>query len=554
MQRKTKFSMFYLKITFIVTMFLFIAVCAYAQAPEWQWATKAGGSSADEGHGITIDAAGNTYVIGYFEETATFGSFSLTSSGSSDIFVAKMDANGIWQWATKAGGSSSDYGSEIITDATGNTFVTGSFNGTATFGNYSLTSDGGCDVFVAKIDANGIWQWATKAGGNDNNAGGGITIDAAGNTFVTGRFIGTATFGNYSLTSDGGGDVFVAKMDANGNWQWATKAGGSYYDQGSGITIDAAGNTYVTGYFDETATFGSFSLTGYGGFVIFVAKMDANGNWQWATQAGGCGLDFALQITIDDYANTYVTGYFDDTATFGSFSLTSSGSWDIFVAKMDANGNWQWATKAGGSNNDRGYGITIDAAGNTYVTGYFEETATFGSFSLTVYGGFDIFVAKMDANGNWQWAAKAGGSDFDKGYGITIDAASNTYVTGYFGETAYFGSYSLTGYGIYDIFVAKLTPPVSTDPEINPDMFNLTHYPNPIKIHTIISYSLKQNSPVTLEIYNLKGQLVEALFEGNNQAGDHTVEWDCPDMPSGVYFMKMTAGNEESIRKMILLR
>ena len=432
MQRKTKFSMFYLKITFIVTMFLFIAVCAYAQAPEWQWATKAGGSSADEGHGITIDAAGNTYVIGYFEETATFGSFSLTSSGSSDIFVAKMDANGIWQWATKAGGSSSDYGSEIITDATGNTFVTGSFNGTATFGNYSLTSDGGCDVFVAKIDANGIWQWATKAGGNDNNAGGGITIDAAGNTFVTGRFIGTATFGNYSLTSDGGGDVFVAKMDANGNWQWATKAGGS--------------------------------------------------------------------------------------------------------------------------NNDRGYGITIDAAGNTYVTGYFEETATFGSFSLTVYGGFDIFVAKMDANGNWQWAAKAGGSDFDKGYGITIDAASNTYVTGYFGETAYFGSYSLTGYGIYDIFVAKLTPPVSTDPEINPDMFNLTHYPNPIKIHTIISYSLKQNSPVTLEIYNLKGQLVEALFEGNNQAGDHTVEWDCPDMPSGVYFMKMTAGNEESIRKMILLR
>ena len=305
------------------------------------------------------------------------------------------------------------------------------------------------------MDATGNWQWATKAGGSDYDIGYGITIDDLGNTYVTGKFCGTATFGSYSLTSNGGYDIFVAKMDSIGNWQWATKAGGSSDDCGRGITIDDLGNTYVTGYFIETSTFGSYSLISNGDMDIFVAKMDSIGNWQWATKAGGSGWDYGYGITIADLGNTYVTGGFQGTSSFGSYSLTSNGGYDIFVAKMDSIGNWQWATKAGGSSWDYEYGITIDDLGNTYVTGKFQGTSTFGSYSLTSNGSYDIFVAKMDSIGNWQWATKAGGSSDDCGRGITIDDLGNTYVTGYFCGTASFGSYSLTSNGGADIFVAK---------------------------------------------------------------------------------------------------
>ncbi|MCK4979291.1 MAG: SBBP repeat-containing protein, partial [Candidatus Delongbacteria bacterium] len=176
------------------------------------------------------------------------------------------------------------------------------------------------------------WQWVTQAGGNLSYA---IAIDDNEYSYVTGFFFGNAIFGSYSLTSSGSGDIFVAKMDANGNWLWATKAGGNYYDTGNGIAIDDNGNSYIIGHFVYTATFSSYSLTSSGSADIFVAKMDAYGNWQWAGKAGGTNGDEGYAITIDEVGNSYVTGSFRETAVFGSYSLTSSGEWDIFVAKMD---------------------------------------------------------------------------------------------------------------------------------------------------------------------------------------------------------------------------
>ncbi|MCK4654640.1 MAG: SBBP repeat-containing protein [Candidatus Cloacimonetes bacterium] len=546
----------------IILGLLFIAVCAFAQAPDWQWATKAGGNSNDYGFGIAIDNAGNCYVTGGFKHTATFGSYSLTSSGLADIFVAKMDANGNWLWATKAGGTDNDRGIGITIDDDGNSYVTGYFGETATFGSYSLTSNGYIDIFVAKMDAIGNWQWATKAGGISSDRGFGTTTDNSGNIYVTGEFRETATFGSYSLISSGYVDIFVAKMDADGNWLWGTQSGGSGYDYGWGITIDQAGNNYVTGWFEYTATFGSYSLTSSGYTDIFVAKVDAIGNWQWAAQAGEISSDQGFGITTDNAGNIYVTGEFRDIATFGSYSLISSGYTDIFVAKMDSIGNWLWATKAGGSYSDYGYAITIDNAGNSYVTGVFEDTATFGSYSLTSSGWGDIFVAKMDATGNWLWATKAGGIDDDVGLGITIDDAGNIYMTGYFKDTATFGSYSLTSSGYTDIFVAKLNSSVFAENEIIPTEMGLSNYPNPFKPSTTIYFSVTQMSPfMNLEIYNIKGQKIKTFLSFPNWGlGTRSVVWDGTDennqpVSSGIYLYKLVVNNKtKAVKKMILLR
>ncbi|MCK4312529.1 MAG: SBBP repeat-containing protein, partial [Candidatus Cloacimonetes bacterium] len=388
--------------------------------------------------------------------------------------------------------------------------------------------------------------------------------------YVTGYFQETATFGSYSLTSSGEEDIFAAKMDADGNWQWAIQAGGTDDDRGFGITVDAAGNSYVTGYFRETATFGSYSLTSSGWDDVFVTKIDANGNWQWAIQAGGVIHDIGIGITIDAAGNSYVAGCFGDTATFGPYSLYSSGLSDIFLTKIDADGNWQWVTQTGGNNYFvAANGITGDDAGNTYVTGEFGGTVTFGSYSITSSGKEDIFAAKMDTDGNWQWATKAGGNFYAIGYGITIDDIGNCYVTGCFGDTVTFGSYSLTSIGHGDIFVAKLNSSVSVENEIISTEMELSNYPNPFKPSgasrspaTTIYFSVAQTlSFVNLEIYNIKGQKIKTFVIGQSSLakGKGSVVWDGTDennqsVTSGVYLYKLKMGNEIYTRKMLLLR
>jgi len=550
-----------MKKTIMNLILMLFALCAFAQAPDWLWAESAGGSGLDSGRVIAIDDNGNSYVTGGFWDTATFGSYSLNSSGLWDIFVAKMDANGNWLWATKAGGSNYDYGFAIATDDNGNSYITGRFANTAIFGSYSLTSSGNNDIFVAKMDVNGNWLWATKASGSESEGGYGIAIDDSGNSYVTGMFESTVTFGSNSLTSSGSDDIFVAKMDATGNWLWATQAGGSNYDYGFAITIDDSGNSYVTGMFESTVTFGSYSLNSSGLGDIFVAKMDTTGNWLWATQAGGGLDDYCGRIAMDDNGNSYVTGSFYDTATFGSYSLTSSGEGDIFVAKIDAIGNWLWVTQAGGVESDGGNAIAIDDNGNSYVSGSFNDTATFGSYSLTSSGSvINIFVAKMDSNGIWLWATQAGGSNYGSGLGIAIDDNSNCYVTGYFAGTTIFGSYSLTSSGNWDIFVAKLGNNTSVENEMIPTKMELSNYPNPFNPTTIIEFSIQNNSNIELSIHNIKGQKIKSLLSDQMSVGEHSIVWNGEDasgkkVSSGVYLYKLKVnGKTEAVKKCLLLK
>ena len=397
----------------IAVLFMTSAVLT-AQVPQWQWAKQAGGSGWDESCSISVSANGNSYVTGSFSGTATFGADTLTSIvGGHDIFVAKFDADGNWQWAKQAVGAGADYdyGNGISLDADGNSYVTGYFEGTATFGTTTITSSGDDDVFVAKIDADGNWQWAKQAGGSKDDRCYGISVDADGNSYVTGGFKATAYFGAFTLTSSGtyNVDIFVAKLDTDGNWQWAKQAVGAEFvtSRGQGISVSANGNSYVTGYFMGTATFGTTTLTSSGTYDVdvFVAKIDTDGNWLWAKQAGGSNNDRGYAISVSANGNSYVTGFFSGTATFGTTTLTSIGGDDVFVAKFDTDGNWQWVKQAGGTDWETGYGISVDANGNSYVTGYFYDIAVFGADTLTSTGSSDqdIFVGKMDADGNWQW-------------------------------------------------------------------------------------------------------------------------------------------------------
>ena len=457
-----------MKKTFLIVLLLFSYIFIFAQLNPWLWTKNAGGISEDWSYNIAVDVSGNSYITGYFKGSATFGSTNLTSKGCIDIFIAKLDSSGNWLWAKKAGGTDWDGGLGIAVDASGNSYVTGYFADSAIFGSTTLTGNEGDNIFVAKLDSNGNWLWVKKAGGTGYDGGLGIEVDASGNSYVTGDFSGTVTFGSTTLTSRGNSDIFVAKLDSSGNWLWAKKAGGKGYDKGHGIAVDAVNNIYVTGIFEGSATFGSTTLINKSSeyyYDIFIAKLDSSGNWLWAQNAGGTGSDWGNGIAVDASGNSYVTGYFDSDATFGSTTLTSNGGNDIFVAKLDSSGNWLWAKNAGASDTDSGNGIAVDASGNSYVTGYFLSTATFGDITLTSNGGADIFITKLDHSGNWLWAKNAGGTG-GEGNGIAIDNNGNSYVTGilFCNDTDSATSENITSYESdeslnIDIFVAKVHIP-----------------------------------------------------------------------------------------------
>jgi hypothetical protein len=467
-----------------------------AQTQELEWAKQdASGLSIAGGDDIAVDGLGNSYVTGRFQVSATFGAgesneTTLTSAGGWDIFVAKYDSNGELLWVKQIVSSGNDEnGENIAIDSSGNCYVTGFFQGEATFGEepneIKLTSSGSFDIFFAKYNSSGGLEWVKKAGGSGSDQGYAVVIDGLNNSYVTGIFSGTVNFDEYpnvtELTSAGGWDIFVAKYDSSGRLEWAKKAGSQGNDQGINIDVDASGTSYVTGRFRGSAIFGDEPnqtiLSSAGGYDIFVAKYDSSGGLEWAKKAGSPDdHEQGISIAIDALGASYVTGQFQGEATFGKeepneTKLTTSGGFDIFVAKYDGDGKLEWAKKAGGTAGDGGYGIDVDFSGASYVTGNFEGSATFGAgetneTTLSSSGFRDIFVARYSSDGELLWIKQAGGSADDGAGSIVIDGSGNSYVTGGFSSSypdgAIFGAgetneTTLYSSGSWDMFIAKFS-------------------------------------------------------------------------------------------------
>ena len=420
------------------------------------YAIGAGGTGRNEARGVSTLADGSAIITGTFFSTAFFGATTLTSAGDIDAFVARVDPNGTWAWATRAGGAGSTRMLDVSTLADGSAIVTGFYSGTASFGATTLTSAGNLDVFVARVDPDGSWEWATSAGGTSDARAYGVSTLGNGSAIITGGFSGTATFGATTLASAGSADVFVARVDPDGSWSWATSAGGTGLDEATSISTRADGSAIITGNFEGTATVGDTNLTSAGLSDVFVARVDPDGSWEWATRAGGTSFDRAFGISTLTDGGAIVTGRFEGSATFGDTNLTSAGGIDVFVARVDPDGTWAWATSAGGADTDQPSDVSTLADGSAIITGYFQGSATFGTSDLTSAGNNDVFVARVDPDGTWAWATRAGGTSNDVGRSVSPLADGGALITGDFEGTASFGANDLTSAGSLDVFVARI--------------------------------------------------------------------------------------------------
>ena len=309
-----------------------------------------------------------------------------------------------------------------------------------------------------------------------------VAVDGSGNSYVYGNFGGTLTLGAFSLSNAGGADLYVAKYDPAGTCLWARSFGGVGAEFAQDLAVDATGNVFVTGYFEDDVAFGTTTLSAGPAITmrgaLFVGKLNTAGTWQWATKFGvdnRMARATTVGVALAPNGDVLLGGTFNDLVyrstfpfSFGSTVLVANGNYaDVFAARLDPTGTtWRWAIRAGGPQPDGATAIATDAAGNAYLTGFFDGPADFGGQSLASAGGNgDVFVAKLDPAGQWAWASGGGGNSIDAGTSISTDAAGNCAIVGRiagsYGATVTFGSTTLVlnpgvASSAPDVLVAKL--------------------------------------------------------------------------------------------------
>lgn len=485
---KTFFLVIYMSLSALLTM--------QAQIPDFEWAVRSGGDSTIMSYAMAVDPSGNQIITGVFSGTVDFDpgtstedTYYITSNGGDDIFIQKLDVNGNLLWAAGMGDIGNDRGNAVTTDASGNIYQSGYFI-------HSMDADPGTGVFtltqtkytafVSKIapDGNLVWAKQMSFPGDWGLAYGfGLALDNNLNVITAGEFNGRVDFdpgpGTFNMTHSGGSyDGYIQKLDNDGNFIWAKQIAGGGGEHINAVTADNSGNIYTSGSFTGTADFNpdkklKFQMASAGSFDVFYQKLDANGSFVWAMKVGGASGDYGYVLHYDPVGEgaLYSTGQFYGAGDYdpgsGTLIFTPVGACDLFLVKLDLNGNLSWAKQIGGPDWDSGSDIQTDAAGNVYLNGFFYGTTDFdpdpdASYFMTAYGGDDIFIFKSDITGNFLWAEHLGGTGYDAGLGLALDANGDILTAGVFQGTADFDpdgdvAYELTatGYG-RDMVVFKL--------------------------------------------------------------------------------------------------
>ncbi len=473
----------------LLSLSILFTFSIFSQNPEFNWAAGFGNYSGEFTSAVASDDSGYAYAVGDFEQTVDFDPdttvYNLTSNGTRDIFILKLDAFGNLIWAHNIGGVLGELCGDMTIDASGNIFVTGRFEHTVDFdpdtaSTYNLTSAGADDAFILKLNKNGIFQWARKLGSTSSEGGDAICLDPSGNIIVTGYQTGTSDLdpgsSTHNVVSKGGKDVFIVKLNPSGNFIWGKNIGGTSTDEVQDINSDASGNIYLTGAFVGSADFDPHpTATDYrlsaGSADYFVLKLGSNGNQIWAHTFGKFGAD-ETNAVITDSKGVYVAGYFRGTVDFDpdttTYNVSSiSGSADPFIQKFDTSGDFKWVRVYAGSGNSGINAAQIGYSGNLYITGSFVGTADFDpdtstyNLTSTTSGASDVFVQNMDTSGNMIWTVSYGSTAYDHGTAITTNRFGNIITGGAFTYTVDFdpdtSTYNLTSFSFHpDAFVQSL--------------------------------------------------------------------------------------------------
>ena len=484
-------------------------------------------------------------------------------SFSNNMYILKLDAAGNFVWAKQIGGGTNyaiTSATSITIDSSDNIYISGSTNKIVGIGNLDFDPGAGLVnvinptghyvMYILKLDSNGNYIWDKQFNNPANTSYDldtiqSMKVDASGNVYATGGYNGTVDFdpsaGVYNLTSVAtylSTEIFILKLDNLGNFVWAKAlqnndtTTGSKIDKGYAIDVDTSENVYTVGYFwgaiDADPGAATHSLAGYtsnnpiivAANVLYVSKLDASGNFVWAYNlVGDHNLQFLPSMAVDNSNNIIISGSVWSNVSslldfdFGAGTYNLPTNIGAYVFKINANAGFIWAkgtvidnSQTINDSQDYSTGLTLDAVGNIYTTGGFRTTRDFDSsatnYNLTSAGNYDTYVSKLDTNGNFIWATKAGGTGLEWGYSLAVSPQGKVIVSGST-DTGFDRSVAVTTGG----FLASFTQPALATSKFDLDK-NILIYPNP----TSGNFNIEVNQDLIgakVTVYNVLGQKIK---------------------------------------------
>jgi hypothetical protein len=489
--------------------------------PVLTYSSFLGGTGGDLAYGVAVDSAGEAYVTGVTASVnfpTTSGVYQSTNAGSGDVFVTKFNASGSGVlFSTYLGGTGTDIPAQILLDATGNIYITGSTNSLnfpTTSGVFQPTYGGNQDAFLTKLKPTGsALVYSTYIGGSGVDFGTALALDSAGDAFVTGSTQSTnfPTMNPLQLGNAGLSDAFATEIDPSGALKYSTYLGGSQADYGTGIAVDSSGNVYICGYTysGDFPTQSPLQSSLAGGSDVFITKFKPGSNALiFSTYLGGSSIDRAFSMIVDSAGNIFVTG---DTqsknfpVTASAFQSAILGTANAFLTKVAPDASLLvYSTIFGGSGTDQATAMATDSAGNVYLTGYTQSgnfplidpfqnilgisgAGTCGSTNLVNVSPqavcADAFVAKFGPSGTPVYSSFLGGSGTESGQGIAVDSSGAVYVVGNtasanFPATSgvYQWLYQGSGGG-YNAFITKISPQDAPSIALTPQQITFGNQP-----------------------------------------------------------------------------
>ena len=435
--------------------FILTIYTALLQAQTFEWANSYGSDVTndvtDRGNALAVSDKGANYFTGMYYDSLIVGNDSLVSNKRFSAFLGKNNASGKVKWVVgpKAINNTGNYseGHDVALDHSGQVYLTGEFQDTLVFNQSdTLISKGKEDIFLAKYDTAGNFQWAKSKGTSKADYGYGI---AANNNFV-------------ALSGQWNGNAYLAKYSKNGNLKWDTTSTGNGASEINDVEISDKGYIYTIGQCGNKVKFGNDSINCKSN--ILWAKFDSSAKLQWLKSAGGANGDVGNSLSLTSSGSFFSIGQFWDTATFDNDTVIGRSSiGNVFVTFHDKNGNLKWVKQGGkkGTNSPQGNGIETFKNEYAFLTGDYNGEFIFGPDTLPDFGGTDIFLIKIDSTGklllSFGTGSKTNGVNNDQGSDIGVDSEGDPYMTGYFWDTTSFKPYQILSRGAQDIFVTKLS-------------------------------------------------------------------------------------------------
>lgn len=551
-----------MKTKYIAVFLFFVTALEQAKTQNWLWSRQIGGTSND-GTGYSIqricfDQNNNVYFFGgYNSNPCYFETDSLQPSIAPDFFVAKYDGSGNEIWAKNFNGLGTSSSKSISTmcynQNTNHIYISGSFDGQWHIGNDTLLigMGGQRDAFIACLDTSGSILWAKQAGGNGNNY---CTMDADsfGNVYAQFMIAGPGTIDVINAPSAG---TYFAKFDSNGNIKWAIKK----FSYGSAFPYNEYDAYYrnirikggkifgIGATFMDTLTADTVTIVVNG--LPVISCFDTNGTAVWIRACAGYSsfMGGGGNIVIDANKNSYITGNFENTAIFGNDTLYNANGWiDMYFAKYDSSGKAIWAKQINSTTDAMGVGIAMGNDTSIYVTGYFANSATFGSINVNSIAG-DMFLARFDSSGNCSRVKQATAL----GMGVGVDGNGDVYATGVFDTVVQFDSNpQLISYGQNDIYLAKISAlsGVGSNKITNTNQLVIYANPNQGTCTVIIPDEFLNNKRLSLDIYDNSGKIIQTVPV---DISDKKVRISLEQEAKGVYPVTLSNGHKTYSGKIV---